>query len=163
MMAPPRFCPFVYGYFFSFSIYSLIFFNRLISLFEIGTISCLSILTNETISNSTTMVNGSAEISEAVCRAFNPPVNRRTLEMAAINTPHTIFTLLRGFRAPLEVILAIIYVAESAEVMRKVKMSSIPIIDATIVNGSCSSIWNNATVKSVFTASAIFVPAFKSK
>ncbi len=56
--------------------------------------------------------------------------------MAAINIPQTIFENMLGFGVPLDVILAIMKVAESADVIKKIKMSAIPINEAINVNGN---------------------------
>lgn len=55
-----------------------------------------------------------------------------------------------------------IYVAESADVTRNVKIKNTASTDITSVNGRPPNVLNNATDKSLLTASAIFVPLFKS-
>ena len=57
-------------------------------------------------------------INEAVCNASRPPVYNKTPEIVAIKTPHTNFDKMVGFKDPFVVILAIIKVAESAEVIK---------------------------------------------
>jgi hypothetical protein len=82
-------------------------------------------------------VNGSAEIKDAVCKAFRPPATNRTAAIAAIKKPQIILTTNDGVKLPFDVILAKIYVAESADVTKKVKISRIDNRDKTVVNGKC--------------------------
>src|SRR5699024_3468867 len=63
---------------------------------------------------------------------------------------------------PFVVILAKIYVAESAEVTKNVATKIIERTDSNVVNGNCSSVTNNALVISSSTSWAIFVPLCKS-
>src|SRR5699024_6047019 len=70
-----------------------------------GTVSFLTILINATTISSKITVNGSADVSDAVCNAFKPPANNRTTAIAVIRTPQMIFTINAGFKLPLDVIL----------------------------------------------------------
>src|SRR5699024_159899 len=82
--------------------------------------------------------------------------------IAPINAPQTILTINGGSRLPFVVILAKIYVAESAEVTKNVATKIIERTDSNVVNGNCSSVTNNALVISSSTSWAIFVPLFRS-
>src|SRR5699024_411672 len=82
--------------------------------------------------------------------------------MAAINAPQTTLTINGGNRLPFVVILAKIYVAESAEVIKYVASKIIDRLDSTVVIGNCSSVIYNALVISSSTSSAIFVLLIKS-
>jgi hypothetical protein len=70
---------------------------------------------------------------------------RNTAAMAAINTPQTIFTIIGGFKVP-SVILLNIYVAESADVIRKVKINRIDRTGRIMVKGSSPYVENKALV-----------------
>src|SRR5690606_37435748 len=116
----------------------------------------------ENISNMRKIVNGRAETSEADCNASNLPAYSNTAAIADMRNPHVILTISGGNKLPLVVILASIYVAESADLIKNVKMSTMARNDITPVNGKCFSVSKIADVTSASTASAIFVPLFKS-
>src|SRR5699024_8569994 len=114
------------------------------------------------MSKTRTTVNGKAETSDAVCKADKPPVYNKTAAVPEMSTPHTIFSKSGGWIDPFDVILAKMYVAESADVTRKMKMNAIANVFNSGVSGRCSIVTNNACVKSRSTARAMFVPAYKS-
>lgn len=107
-------------------------------------------------------VNGRENTSDAVCNAFNPPAIISTTAIAVINIPQIISPVSPGLRLPFDVMLPKIYVAESADVTRNVKIKNIASTDITSVNGRPTNVLNNTTDKSLLTTSAIFVPLFKS-
>lgn len=99
-----------------------------------------SSLTIATVRSRSKTVNGSAAISEAVCNASSPPAYSNTPAIADISTPHTIFTNWDGCKLPKVVMLAKIYVAESADVTRNVKIRSIARIDISVDSGRYSNV-----------------------
>lgn len=101
-------------------------------------------------------------MSEAVCNASRPPAYKRTAAMADMSPPHMIFADSGGDRLPYVVILARIYVAESADVTRKVRINIMDTNESNPVKGRCSNITKSAVVKSASTAPAMSVPLFKS-
>ncbi len=81
-------------------------------------------------------MNGSADTSEAVCRPSSPLLNSRTAAMAPISKPQTIRGNSGGFKVPLAVITPRIYVAESADVIKNVKISRMDSIETKKLKGN---------------------------
>src|SRR5699024_4451505 len=65
-------------------------------------------------------------------------------DLPAINNPQMTFILIGGAREPLDVMVLNTYVAESADVIKKIKIKIIPIVLVINPNGKCSNIANNA-------------------
>ncbi len=55
------------------------------------------------------------------CKAVRPPVNSKAMAKKDWVAPQAIFLSAGGFKSPLEVIIPKTKVAESAEVMKKIK------------------------------------------
>ena len=89
----------------------------------------------EKMSKISNKVNGSAETREADCNASRPPAYSRTAAIADIRKPQIILTIRGGNKLPFVVILANMYVAESAEVIKNVKMRTMNRKETTPVNG----------------------------
>jgi len=68
--------------------------------------------------------NGKAATIEAVCKPFNPPLIRRTLAVAANSTPQIKRVDIFGFKFPFEARTPKTYVAESADVTKKIKINN---------------------------------------
>src|SRR5690554_1407104 len=110
----------------------------------------------------TTIVKGAAATNEAVCSASSPPANSKTLAMADIKNPITIFDIKGGFKLPFVVMLAKIYDAESAEVIKNKNINKIAEMEVNNDKGKLSNTWKSAIVISSLTASAIPISSFKS-
>ena len=97
-------------------------------------------------------VNGNAEMREAVCNPSRPLAMSRTAAMPPSNTPQTMRTARGGFKLPFVVILLMIYVAESADVIKNVRINIIDKIDKRKLNGNSANVTNKALVTSASTA-----------
>src|SRR5690606_34848890 len=122
--------------------------KRLTSAFRSGSGSFRNNFTSATMRKSKIAVKGNADTSDAVCKASSPPEYKRTAATADIVTPQTTFPNTGGVKLPFDDILAKMYVAESADVTRNVKINKIETMERSKVNGSCSNVKNNADVTS---------------
>src|SRR5690625_4134828 len=95
----------------------------------------------ETIINSMIIAKGSAAIMDAVWSASSPPppLNSNTLAVPAIKKPQINLTVNDGFNVPLDVIVAKTYVAESADVTKKIKIRTMATVLVINPNGSSDS------------------------
>src|SRR5699024_7682101 len=94
----------------------------------------------------TTILNGSAEMMAADCKAFrpvSPPASNRTKAMAERETPHTTLIIPDGVSEPNDVCIPRTNVAESADVMKNDDTSSIATSDRSSPIGSSSNTPNS--------------------
>src|SRR5699024_8348452 len=100
---------------------------------------------------------GSAAISDAVWSASRPPppLTNSTLAVPAINAPQINLTISGGLRLPREVIDPSTKVAESADVMKNMKMNISDSELVTIPSSNSNKMENNANSSFLFTISEI--------
>src|SRR5699024_1944339 len=93
---------------------------------------------------------------EAVCKASRPPppLNNSILAVPAIKNPQTNLIPKVGFNVPLDVMVANTYVAESAEVVKKMKIKNIAIVLVINPRGNSDNIANKAISTSSLTKEA---------
>src|SRR5699024_10080938 len=118
---------FSHGFFHFLKAFQLLFLIRCLSLFNSFTIA--------TSNNNKTTVKGKADISEAVSNASKPPVKRSTATTNDTSAPQTTVVNNGGCKLPFAVMLAKIYVAESADVTKNVKINKSATIDKNVVKG----------------------------
>src|SRR5699024_177126 len=97
--------------------------------------SFLNDLIKEMMTKINMIENGNATMIEAVCSASRPPCHKRTAAAPDCKIPQMSFTELGGNRLPPVVCIPNTKVAESADVMKNVLISSIPINDRIVPYG----------------------------
>ena len=83
----------------------------------------------ETIIPINTNANGNDTTMANLCNISNPPSIINTIANNACIIPHTILLEFFGFKSPLEVNMPSTYMAELADVIKKVNNKSIAIIE----------------------------------
>src|SRR5690606_11233571 len=88
---------------------------------------------------------GSALAIAAVCRACKPPLTSRTAATSPAQTAQNMRCQTGGFCAPPLVIMSMTNAPESADVTKKVTISSVATPDETAERGNSASVSNSAT------------------